>query len=113
MIHVTGGSVQGPDELLVRKGSEGRSRESSTGDHFVSHHLQTVEDGDGVGGELHPPVLLIPHVRRRGAFLPQDPKLCQRKSVHQTAPRHVGLSDQEVGHHRAARVVTIPTTPRH
>ena len=98
MIHVTGGPVQGPDELLVRKGSEGRSRESSTGDHFVSHHLQTVEDGDGVGGELHPPVLLIPHVRRCGAFLPQDPELSERESVHQTATRHEGLPHYEVGH---------------
>ena len=62
--------MKGPDKLLVRKCSKGRPRESSTSDHFVSHHLQTVEDGDGVGGELHPPVLLIPHVRRGGTFLP-------------------------------------------
>ena len=88
MIHVTGGPVQGPDEHLVRKSPERRSRESSTGDNFVSHHLQTVEDGDGVGGELHPPVLLIPHVRGRGTFLPQDPELSERKPVHQTAARH-------------------------
>ena len=91
--------MQGPDELLVRKSSERRSRESSTGDNFVSHHLQTVEDGDGVGGELHPPVLLIPHVRGGGTFLPQDPELSERKAVHQTAARHVGLSDEEVGHY--------------
>ena len=90
--------MEGPDEFLVRKCSERRSRESSTGDDFVSHHLQTVEDGDGVGGELHPPVLLIPHVRRCGAFLPQDPELCERQAVHQTTAGHVGLSHQEVGH---------------
>ena len=89
MIHVTGGPVEGPDEFLVRKSSESRSRESSTGDDFVSHHLQTVEDGDGVGGELHPPVLLIPHVRGCGTFLPQDPELSQWEPVHQTAARHV------------------------
>ena len=69
--------MQGPDELLVRKSPERRSRESSTGDNFVSHHLQTVEDGDGVGGELHPPVLLIPHVGGGGALLSQDPELGQ------------------------------------
>ena len=89
MIHVTGGSVKGPDKLLVRKCSERRPGKSSTGDHFVSHHLQTVEDGDGVGGELHPPVLLIPHVRGCGTFLPQDPELSQWEPVHQTAARHV------------------------
>ena len=88
MIHIIRGPVQGPDELLVRESTEGRSRESSAGDDFVSHHLQAVEDGDGVGGELHPPVLLIPHVRRCGTFLPQDPELSERKTVHQTAARH-------------------------
>ena len=93
MIHVTGGPVKGPDELLVTESTEGWSRESSTGDDFVTHHLQTVEDGDGVGGELHPPVLLIPHVRRRGTFLPQDPELSKRKTVHQTAARHERLPD--------------------
>ena len=70
--------MKGPDKLLVGKCAEGRSRESSTGDHFVSHHLETVEDGDGVGGELHPPVLLVPHVWRGGALLSQDPELRQR-----------------------------------
>ena len=85
--------MQGPDEFLVRKSSERRSRESSTGDDFVSHHLQTVEDGDGVGGELHPPVLLVPHVRARAALLPQDPELGERQPVHQAAAGHVGLSD--------------------
>ena len=117
MIHVVGGPVKGPDELFVRKGTEGRSWESSTGDNFVSHHLETVEDGDGVGGELHPPVLLIPHVRGCGTFLPQDPELSQWEPVHQTAARHVWLSDEEVGHYRViARVVSCPgwtstTTP--
>ena len=115
MIHVTGGPVQGPDEFLVRKSSERRSREGSTGDNFVSHHLQTVEDGDGVGGELHPPVLLIPHVRGCGTFLPQDPELSERQSVHQTAARHVGLSDQEVGHHRLQQWwgMSCPGYPHH
>ena len=31
--------------------------------HLVSHVLQGVQDGDGVGGEFHPTVLLVPHVR--------------------------------------------------
>ena len=31
--------------------------------HLVAHVLQGVQDGDGVGGEFHPTVLLVPHVR--------------------------------------------------
>ena len=77
--------MHGPDEFLLGKSSNGRSSKSSTCDNLVSHHLQTVEDGDGVGGELHPSVLLIPHVRRGGALLPQGPELSERQPVHQAA----------------------------
>ena len=93
MIHVVGRSVKGPDELLVRKRSKRGSWESSAGDNFVAHHLEAVEDRDGVGGELHPPVLLVPHVGARAALLPQDPELGERQTVHQAAAGHVGLSD--------------------
>ena len=94
MIHVVGRSVKGPDELLVRKSSERGSWESSAGDNFVAHHLEAVEDRDGVGGELHPPVLLVPHVGARAALLPQDPELGQWQPVHQAAARHERLSDK-------------------
>ena len=88
--------MKSPDKLLVGKCSERRARESSTGDNFVSHHLQTVEDGDGVGGELHPPVLLVPHVGGGGALLSQDPELSQRQAVHQAAAGHEGLPEGRV-----------------
>ena len=51
--------------------------------HLVAHHLKTVKDGDGVGRELHPPVLLVPHVRAGAALLTQDPELSQGQTVHQ------------------------------
>ena len=42
-----------------------------------------LEDSDGVGRELHPPVLLVPHVGAGAALLTQDPKLSQGQPVHQ------------------------------
>ena len=52
MVHVIGWSVKGPDELLVREAcAEWRAWEGAAGDHLVSHHLETVEHGDGVGRE--------------------------------------------------------------
>ena len=70
--------MKSPDKLLVRESSKRGSRECSARDNFISHHLQTVEDSDCVGGELHPPVLLVPHVGGGGALLSQDPELGQR-----------------------------------
>ena len=97
--------MQGPDELLVREaGAEGGSGEGPAGDNLVAHHLEAVEDGDGVGRELHPPVLLVPHVGAGAALLTcdwsvslilssdwsagatlltQDPELSQGQPVHQ------------------------------
>ena len=84
MVHVIGWSVKGPDELLVREAcAEWRAWEGPAGHHLVAHHLETVEDGDGVGRELHPPVLLVPHVRAGAALLTQDPELSQRQTVNQ------------------------------
>ena len=84
MVHVIGWSVKGPDELLVREAcAEWRAWEGAAGDHLVSHHLETVEHGDGVGRELHPPVLLVPHVGAGAALLTQDPELSQGQPVHQ------------------------------
>ena len=93
MINVIWRSVQRPDELLVLERAECWPCEGPAGDHSVAHHLEAVEDGDGVGGELHPPVLLVPHVGARAALLPQDPELGERQAVHQAAAGHVGLSD--------------------
>ena len=84
MVHVIGWSVKGPDELLVREAcAEWRAWEGAAGDHLVSHHLETVEHSDGVGRELHPPVLLVPHVGAGAALLTQDPELSQGQPVHQ------------------------------
>ena len=49
-------------------------------EHGPAHHLKGVEDGDGAGGELHPPVLLISHVGHGGTLLTQDTELGQRQS---------------------------------
>ena len=84
VVHVIGWSVQGPDELLVWEAcAEWWAREGPAGDHLVAHHLEAVEDGDGVGRELHPPVLLVPHVRAGAALLSQDPELSKGQPVHQ------------------------------
>ena len=84
VVHVIGWSVKGPDELLVWEAcAEWWAREGPAGDHLVAHHLETVEDGDGVGRELHPPVLLVPHVRAGAALLTQDPELSQGQTVNQ------------------------------
>ena len=98
MVHIIRRSMKGPDKLLVRESSKWGSRECSTSDNFVSHHLQTVEDSDGVGGELHSPVLLISHIRTSRTFLTKDPELCQWQSVNKTTSGHEGLSNYEVGH---------------
>ena len=76
--------MQGPDELLVWEAcAEWGAREGPACDHLVAHHLEAVEDSDGVGRELHPPVLLVPHVGAGAALLSQDPELSQGQPVHQ------------------------------
>ena len=75
-------SVEAPEEFLLCESSNVRSSKSSSCDNLVPHHLQAVEDADGVGGELHPSVLLIPHVWQGGALLPQDPELSEGQSIH-------------------------------
>ena len=90
--------MKGPDKLLLCKSPNVGSSKSSTCDNLVPHHLQTVEDADGVGGELHPPVLLIPHIRQGGALFSQDPELSEWQTIHQAATGHVGLPHQQVRH---------------
>ena len=75
-------SVKGPDEFLLCKSSNVGSCKSSTCHNPVPHNLQAVKDADGVGGELHPSVLLIPHVWQGGALLPQNPELSEWQSIH-------------------------------
>ena len=75
-------SVEGPDEFLLCKSANVGSSKSSACHNLVPHHLQAVEDADGVGGELHPSVLLIPHVWQGGALLPQNPELSEWQSIH-------------------------------
>ena len=70
MFNFIGRSVESPDKLSLCKCSCGGSSKRSTCDNFVSHHLQAVEDRDGVCGELHPSVLLVPHVWQGRALLP-------------------------------------------
>ena len=90
--------VKCPYELLLTETSNIGPGKCSTSDHLVTHHLKTVEDADSVGWKLHPPVLLVSHVRHGGAFLSKNPELCEWKTINQTESRHERLSNQKIWH---------------